>query len=304
MTPVGLTIQIFVSLIVGSAVFLLIYAMFRYPVPSEPPIHRRIAASVGINRDTIFDNPAFAPLMSMALSLGQRIGLPPLRDRIRNDLNACGNPSGYSVDEYIALCIVVSVLSGLTGFSLQLFMAGPWLLLFVPSLAAFGFFLPLMALRGEARRRMTRISKQLPYSLDLIALTMAAGSTFSEAVRALIRDNPSDDLNQELAVAMSEIEFGTTRSQALANIAQRVPLENLRSVVGAVNQAESLGSPLSQILKLQSEMLRMQRSVRAEKLSASASLRILVPSMLILIAVVIVVFTPLVIQYVEQGSLF
>jgi hypothetical protein len=49
-------------------------------------------------------------------------------------------------------------------------------------------------------------------------------------------------------------------------------------------------------------MLRMYRSVRAEKLSASASLRILVPSMLILLAVVIIVFAPLIIRRI-QGEL-
>ena len=178
------------------------------------------------------------------------------------------------------------------------------LLLILPGLMVLGFFGPLWALHGESRRRTIRIAKQLPYSLDLIALTMASGSSFTEACQALIRDNPTDDLNQELAVALSEIEFGTTRMQALVNIAERVPLESLRSVIGAVNQAESLGSPLSEILKQQSEMLRSQRSVRAEKLSSSASLRILVPSMLILIAVVIVVFAPLVITYIQRGSIF
>jgi hypothetical protein len=50
-------------------------------------------------------------------------------------------------------------------------------------------------------------------------------------------------------------------------------------------------------------MLRMHRGVQAEKLSASASLRILVPSVLILVSVVIIVFSPLIIRAL-QGELF
>ena len=69
-----------------------------------------------------------------------------------------------------------------------------------------------------------------------------------------------------------------------------------------LNQAETLGTPLSQILKVQSSMLRMNRSVRAEKLSASASLRILIPSMLILMAVVLVVFSPFIIRRWHSGT--
>lgn len=299
-----IAIQILLSLMLGSAIFMLIYSVFRYPVAPEPPIHRRIASAVGINRDTIFEHAVLAPVMSLAVAIARQISVEQLRNRVREDLNASGNPSGYAVEEYIAICLVMSMAMGSCGFILELASAGPWLLIVVPGLMVLGFFGPLWALKGEAKRRTIRIAKQLPYSLDLIALTMSSGSSFTEAVEALIRDNPTEDLNQELAVTLSEIEFGTTRTQALRNLAQRIPLESLRSVVGAVNQAESLGSPLSEILKLQSEMLRMQRSVRAEKLSSSAGLRILLPSMLILIAVVIVVFAPMALQYLTRGSLF
>ena len=46
-------------------------------------------------------------------------------------------------------------------------------------------------------------------------------------------------------------------------------------------------------------MLRMHRGVRAEKLSASASLRILVPSTMILMAVVVIVFSPMIIRAIR-----
>ena len=150
---------------------------------------------------------------------------------------------------------------------------------------------------------MLRIGKQLPYTLDLIALVMAAGSSFGEAIQTLIRDDPEDDLNQELKIALAEMDFGTTRAASLRNLADRIPLESLRSVIAAVNQSEKLGTPMSAILKVQAEMLRAQRSVVAERKSASASLRILVPSMMIMIAVVLIIFSPMAIRYIK-GDLF
>jgi tight adherence protein C len=274
-------------------------------VAPEPPVHRRVAAAVGMERRTAFDNPMLAPLMQLGLTLAHRFNIGAIRRRIRQDLQAAGNPSGYSVEEYLAICL----LSGLgTGFGVALFdalaLGGATAAMTGPVMAVIGFLVPIWALYDNAKRRLSRISKQLPYTLDLISLVMEAGSTFPEAVQTLIRDDPDDDLNQELRVALNEMSFGTTRAQALQNLAERIPLESLRSIVGAVNQAESLGTPLASILKLQAEMLRMHRSVRAEKLAASASLRILVPSMLILLAVVIIVFAPLIIRFIEQGSLF
>ncbi len=300
-----LIFQIVVSLVLFAGVFLPIYALFRYPVAAEPPIHRRIAAAVGANRDTVFENPLVAPVMSLGLNLARRLNWPTLRAKVRQDLAASGNPSGYSVDEYLAIAITSAMGLGLVTLVLDLLLgSGQSLVLFVPVMSALGFYAPLWSVSSSANRRVARIGKQVPYTLDLISLVMAAGSSFTEAVETLIRDNPADDLNQELTVVLSEIEFGATRKTALQHLAERIPLESLRSVVGAINQAEVLGTPLSQILKLQSDMLRMHRGVRAEKLSASASLRILIPSMLILLAVVVIVFAPMLIQVLRNGSLF
>ncbi len=296
-------LQILVSLIVFAGVFAPIYVVFLYPVQAEPPVHRRFAAALGDKRTTVFENPALAPVLNLGLVLTHRLNAPGIRTRLRQDLDASGNPAGYSVQEYLAICLVSASLLGVVAALLLVVMGSAAALLIGPVMAGVGFAVPLAALRGAATRRSLRIGKQLPYTLDLIALTMAAGSTFTEAAETLIRDEPEDDLNQELSIVLSEIGFGTPRSSALENLAKRIPLESLRSIVGAVNQAESLGTPLSTILKLQADMLRMQRGVQAEKLSASASLRILLPSVMILIAVVVIVFSPLIIRGL-QGGLF
>jgi len=296
-------LQILVSGIVFVGVALPTYALFRYPVPAEPPVHRRFAAALGNQRTTIFENPLLAPILNLGLTLSQRLNLPGIRKEIHQQLNASGNPAGYSVQEYLAISLISAAALGTTAILLVIVTGSTMALLVGPVMAALGFAIPIFALHDAGNRRTARISKQLPYTLDLVSLTMAAGSSFTQAIQTLIRDEPDDDFNQELAIVLSDMNFGTPRAAALGNMADRIPLESLRSIVGAVNQAESLGTPLSTILKLQSDMLRMQRGVLAEKLSASASLRILVPSVLILVAVVIIVFSPLIIRGM-QGSLF
>ncbi|MFW6059119.1 MAG: type II secretion system F family protein [Phycisphaeraceae bacterium] len=295
-------IQILVTLTLALGIFLLIYGVFRFPVPAERPVHRRIAEAMGQHRQTVFEQPLMAPVMSLGLALAHRFNVPALRQRVRRDLEAAGNPSGYSVEEYLAICLLSGAVLAIASGALELMLGSSMALLIVPIMAVVGFAIPLWTLRSAAQRRLARVAKQLPYTLDLVALVMGAGSSFTEAVETLIRDNPDDDLNQELRIVLSEIEFGTTRATALQNLAERIPLESLRSVVGAVVQAERLGTPLSSILKMQADVLRNQRSVRAEKLAASASLRILLPSTLILLAVVLIVFAPIILRWI-QGTL-
>ena len=292
-----LALQLAVSLMLFSSITLLIWSLFRYPVPAEPAEHRRIARAVGLgSRQTVFEHKLVAPIMSLWLAVARRISVPSARQFVRKHLDASGNPNGYSIDEYLAICLASSAVLTVIYLFGGLILFDHFDLLLGLVVAILGLAGPLISLRSEAESRMRRISKQLPYTMDLIALMIQAGATFNESVETLIRDDPEDDLNQELRIALSEIEFGAQRSTALQNMAERVPLDVMRSMVGAINQSERLGTPLSEILSAQASMLRMHRSVRAEKLSASASLRILVPSMLILFAVVLVVFGPMIIR--------
>lgn len=292
--------QIAISMMQLTSVTLLVWALFRYPVAPEPPVNRRIAMALGLaKRQTIFELPVLSQFMGFGVLLARRF--PFFRARVRQDLEASGNPLGYSVDEYLAICLASGVVIGLMSTMILLLELSQFDLLVVLVMPAVGFVIPLWTLHEQARKRIRAIGKKLPYTLDLVALLMEAGANFPEAVATLIRDEPDDELNRELALVQAEIEFGTTRSVALANMADRIPLDALRSVVGAINQAEALGTPLSTILKNQSGMIRMLRTVRAEEASASASMKILIPSMLILFAVVIVVFAPIIMHWLERG---
>jgi len=97
------------------------------------------------------------------------------------------------------------------------------------------------------------------------------------------------------------MDLGTTRRAALQNLAERVPIEMLRSIVASVIQAEELGTPLSDVLHSEATLLRLQRSVRAENAAAVASVRILLPSLLILMSVVLAVFAPAIVRAVKRG---
>jgi tight adherence protein C len=293
--------EILISLLPMSAIALLTWALFRNPAKPEPPMDRRIALALGLpSRQTVFELPAIGRVMGLLMGPAGRFPLG--RVRIRRDLDASGNPNGYSVDEYLAICLAGAIaLTGVVVLMLGAIGQFDWLM--VMAAPPLGFVIPLVVLREAAQARMKAIARKLPYTMDLIALLMEAGATFAQAVRTLVTDEPDDELNRELKIVEAQIGFGTTRAAALEGLARRIPLESLRSMVGAINQAEALGTGLSVILKNQSGMIRMLRSVRAEEASASAATRILLPSMLILIAVVMMVFAPLVIKWIE-GRLF
>jgi len=288
-------IQIAISTLLFVSVALVIYTLFGIRLEPEPPINRRIAMALGMGqRNTAFEAPGVRQFMLLCLQLARRF--PLFRERIRQDLEAAGNPNGYTVEEYVAICLSVAIVMtaiGIAGAGLF----GPFGVVVLLGAPVVGFWAPLWSLHDQARRRTMQIAKKLPYTLDVIALLMEAGATFTEAIETVIKDEPDDEFNQELQLVRAEIDFGATRAAALSNMAQRIPLDSLRGAVGAINQSEALGTPLGTILKSQAAMLRHLRSVRAEELAAKASLKILIPSLLILAAVVLVVFSPIILQH-------
>ncbi len=299
-----LLIQLGVTGYLGLSIFLLVFSAFRYRQNDVVPIHRQFTRAMGANTPkTLFDQPVLKPFLGAAIIWAQRFQVLSLRDYIRQHLDASGNPNNYSVQEYIAICLLCRLFSGISAIVLSFLVLMSLNPIILALLTVLGFFGPLFALKSASDARVRRISKQLPYTLDLIGLMMGSGSTFNEAVTTIIRDQPDDDFNQELALVLAEVDLGSSRGTALRNMAIRIPLESLRSIIGAINQAESLGTPLSTILRNQADMMRMHRSVRAEKLSASASLRLMLPNVLILVAVVIFLFGPMIIKW-QRGELF
>jgi tight adherence protein C len=287
------------------AVSLLVAAAFAQPGSVRMSAERESAVATGhADRSTVFENLWTRPLMWLLLLVSHRLAMPKAKDWLRRTLVATGNLKFYTPEEYLALSLLAGLAlgAGLSGLNFLIYRQ-PSLVAFFGG-AALGAGLWVYHLYSQAARRTSLISKRVPYALDLIALAMGAGATFTEAVKTVVREKGEDPFNVELRTMLAEMELGTTRRKALLNLAERIPLESLRSIIASVVQSEDLGTPLSDVLHDQATLLRQQRSVRAENAAAVASVRILIPCLLLVMAVVLTVFGPMIIKLSQQGGLF
>ena len=156
---------------------------------------------------------------------------------------------------------------------------------------------PVVWLRGAVRRRHLSIQRALPFVLDLLTLSVEAGMDFISALQRNCRLRRLDPLNEELLGMTKEIQVGSSRREALRNMADRVRQADLRSVAMALIQADELGVSIGAMLRIQSEQLRSRRFDRAERLAAEAPVKMLGPLMLCIFpAVFIILLGPIVSQ--------
>jgi tight adherence protein C len=294
--------DVILSVLILADVAMLIYSIFGQSAQARLSPQREAALATGhTDRKTVFESGVIKHLMWLLLTFTYRMNLPRVKAWVRAKLVAAGNPEYYTPEEYLALALASGTLLGLLletcflavmrSFSVMIFLAG----------LGVGIVMTVFQLYNRADKRIRLISKRVPYSLDLISLAMGAGATFTEAALTVVREETDDPFNIELKTMLAEMDLGTTRRKALRNLADRIPLDSLRSIVASVIQAEELGTPLGEILHQQASLLRLHRSVRAENAAAVASVRILVPSLLILIAVVIAIFGPAILRIIERG---
>jgi len=296
--------QIILSVGVFVTTVLFILGAFGQSGEVEVSAQRQAAIATGhVDRQTVFEKPLLRPLMWLLLGFSQRMSAVRLKKWLRRTLVAAGSPEFYTPDEYLALAFLtgVSLAGAMELFSL--FSSGEFSFAAIIIGMGAGVGLTLLQIYSKASKRLRLITKRVPYALDLISLAMGAGATFTEAVATVVREKSDDPFNVELRTVLAEMDLGTTRRGAMQNLADRVPIDMLRGIVSSVIQAEELGTPLADVLHSEAALMRLQRSVRAENAAAVASVRILVPSLLIVMAVILAVFGPAIVRALKKGFL-
>lgn len=227
------------------------------------------------------------------------------RASVRKYIKTGGLSAELNEDEFIGLQILWGVLFPIflliLNFSLQLGLPVGMVL----GMGLIGFYLPQIHAKGAKKQRELSVRSDLPFFIDLLALSVEAGLDFFSAIQKIVDKAQGTDsvLAEEFSIVLKDIKIGAAKTQALKDMAERLDMNEVTSFVAVLIDAESTGASISQVLKDQSVQMRLERFVRAEKAGARASQTILIPLMLfILPAVFIIVFGPVAVSFVYGGK--
>jgi tight adherence protein C len=234
----------------------------------------------------------------LTLQHAVRIKSPAYRSNIRRLLETAGMSAQLNVDEFIGLQILWGIafplLIGLLNFALDFGIPNMGVLMLIP----LGAYLPVIQAKQERSRRELSVRRDLPFFADLLALSTKAGLDFISAIQRIVDKAEGSVLGEELGNVLKDIRLGASRADALKSMMGRLDLPEITSFIAVLVDADRNGASLSQVLKDQSNQIRLERLVRAEKAGARASQAILLPILIfILPAVFIVVFGPVIIQF-------
>ena len=235
----------------------------------------------------------FLPLTPNLAKINRMDSLSDYRKTISEKLMMSGYDSVLTAEQFIAVRICLTVFGVL--MVVLLAMAGKPLygLIFT----AMMYIYPGAWIRSAVTKRHYEIMRALPNMLDLLTLSVEAGKDFLSALRDILLKRKTDALGEEFMRALQEIQLGKKRQSALREMAGRIQLPELTSIVNAIVQADELGISIGQLLRIQSDQLRAKRFSYAEKLANEAPVKILVPVvMFIFPSVFLLLMGPILLQ--------
>jgi tight adherence protein C len=221
--------------------------------------------------------------------LGDRIAIqdPAQLSTLRQKLMQAGYYSREAAALYLgakATCMIAAIVG--------LVMLLPWAMSAhgggMPAIAV-GALIALAAIMGPDQVvKMRRKKRELEYregfpdTLDLLVASVEAGLSLDAAVNRvtdeLVRRYPN--LAEHLKVLTLELRAGRTRKDAWTSFAERLGIDEARSLATMLRQAEEMGTSLGETLAVFSDDMRSKRMLYAEEKAMALPAKMMLPLIL------------------------
>lgn len=217
-------------------------------------------------------------------------------------LSLAGRPAGLSMERLVIAKPLLALAGALIGVAM--YAKSPSVQIIAVGLFAIAFlyFLPDLLVYNKGVKRQQAIELELPNTLDQLLISVEAGLGFESAM-ARAGGYGGGPLAQELTRTLQDIQVGRPRQEAYEALAQRSSVQDLKSFVRAVIQADKYGIGIAKVLRTQARQARVKRRQRAEEKAMKLPVKVLFPLLLCIFPVLfIVLLGPAGIKIVEAFS--
>lgn len=220
---------------------------------------------------------AIAPVIMRVGSFMRRLTPVGYLERIQHKLLLGGLPGNLDAPSFVVIKLVTTILGivlaflarGVGGGGLQ------QVALFVLPIVM-GFFGPDAWLARKVDERRTTMQKALPDVLDLLVISVEAGLGFDAALARVVGTVPGP-LSEEFFRMLQETRVGVSRRDAMRHLMDRTDLDELRSFLLAMLQAEAFGVAIARVLRVQADEMRVKRRQRAQEKAFGAPVKLVFP---------------------------
>jgi tight adherence protein C len=303
-----------IGILVTIAVGLVVYSIFPRKRESREAVKRRLEGRRRAHETDEIRAQAKASatqqLVKKATPVLSRIVMPTSNQEVsqlHGKLNQAGYRAAQAQTVFLASktgMLVLGVIVGIAaGASLGYDLKG--MVLCALFAGGAGFIAPGFWLGAAIKSRQDKVRRGLPDVLDLLVVSIESGLALDAALKRvgeeMARVHP--EVSEEFRIATMETQMGIPRSEALENTARRVGLDELRSLISVIAQAERFGTSIAAALRNQAKAMRTKRHQQAEERAQKTAVKLMIPLVLFIFpAMGIVLAGPAGIRLMEAFS--
>ncbi len=123
--------------------------------------------------------------------------------------------------------------------------------------------LPYIYLLFKRWSRLRRFEELLPDTIDLMARALRAGHTITSAIE-MVSSEGTEPVASEFRRVFEEQNFGLPLREAMLNLADRVPLPDVRFLVTAILVQKETGGNLAEVLDKAAAVIRERFRLRGQ----------------------------------------
>ena len=283
----GLTIGILVFIGVG----MIVYSLFPKRKDQRDQVKRRLEGRRVLDEATDIRQKAretaTKSLVKKATPMLQKIVMPASdeeQSQLRIKLTQAGYRSPQAQTVFLASKTAVMALGAIVGVVLGISMGYDvkGIVACVMFIGGGGFIAPGMWLSSVSKSRQQKIRHGLPDVLDLLVVSVESGLALDSAIKRVGEEMSMvhPELSEEFRIATMESQMGIPRSEALETMATRVGVDELRSLVSVIAQAERFGTSVAKALRNQGVAMRTKRRQEAEERAQKTAVKLMIPLVL------------------------
>lgn len=168
---------------------------------------------------------------------------------------------------------------------------------------AFSFFIANIVLERMGVKKERQYRRLFPDYMDMMIVCVDAGLSIEAAADRVAREFSSTHpgFGIHLAIMMLEVRGGRRLREALANLADRLRIDEARTLAVLFRQSEELGSSVTKSLRVYSKEMRQQRILKAEEKANALPIKMLFPLATFLFPMsLLIVLVPIVMRVVSM----
>lgn len=219
---------------------------------------------------------AVAPVFIGAGKLLSRFTPAGWMDKTNHRLLLAGSPGSLDANAWAVIKLLSITVAAVLWFLIQAGSDAQTKLISLVLLGILGFFGPDVWISRRIEERRSSMQKTLPDVLDLLVISVEAGLGFDSALARVVATVPGP-LSEEFFRMLQETRVGVSRRDAMRHLNERTDVEELRSFLLAMMQAEAFGVSIAQVLRVQAEEMRVKRRQRAQEKAFAAPVKLVFP---------------------------